>query len=286
MSPNSFEDHYEDLQISPNADQETIERVYRLLAKRYHPDNNGFGSVEKFEIITKAYKVLSHPEKRAGYDATYTEKKGRVLKAYAQASAPGGFAPDSHIRRQILSVLYVERRQDSEKAGVGLWRLEQLLGWPEKMLDFHTWYLKEKKWIERTDNGGFAITASGVDELEKDGMILGKDRLLTETTGPDSEGDSIKLIEHIGAEALDSFDEAIKNLDRKVATNPDNLIAWVFLGYMHARLGHMNRAKKAAAHVQRINPLFSLEEFARTLKFDSEEDRARFLGYSKQAGLI
>jgi len=64
MSTSAFEDYYEDLQISSNADQETIERVYRMFAKRYHPDNNGSGSVEKFEIVTKAYKVLSNPEKR------------------------------------------------------------------------------------------------------------------------------------------------------------------------------------------------------------------------------
>jgi curved DNA-binding protein len=34
-----FMDYYEILQVSPNADQTTIERVYRLLAKKYHPDN-------------------------------------------------------------------------------------------------------------------------------------------------------------------------------------------------------------------------------------------------------
>jgi curved DNA-binding protein len=281
----SFEDHYEDLQISPNADQETIERVYRLLAKRYHPDNNSSGSVEKFNIITNAYRVLSQPEKRAAYDATYAEKKERVLKAYAQASAPGAFSADSHIRLQIISVLYIERRQDPEKPGVGLWRIEQLLGWPEKMLEFHIWYLKEKKWIERTDNGGFAITAAGVDEIEKDGMILGKDRLLTEMTDPDEAADSIRLLEHISAETADKFEEAIANLDKKVAANPNNLIAWVFLAYMHIRLGHNRRAKKAADQVQRINPLFSVEEFLQTLKFKNEEGRARFREYSKLAGL-
>jgi curved DNA-binding protein len=281
----NFEDHYEDLQVSPNADQETIERVYRLLAKRYHPDNNGLGSVEKFDIITKAYKLLSDPEKRAAYDATYDEKKSGVLKAHAQASAPGSVGGDSHIRRQILSVLYIERRQDPENAGVGLWRIEKLLGWPEKMLEFHTWYLKEKKFIQRTDNGGFAITAEGVDELEKDGMILGKDRLLTETTSPNDETDSIKLLENISAETADKFEEAIENLDQKVAANPNNLIAWVFLAYMHARLGHMDRAKKAADHVQRINPFFAVGEFSQTLKFKNEEGRVRFREYSKLAGL-
>jgi len=284
MSPN-FEDYYEDLQVNPNADQETIERVYRLLAKRYHPDNNGSGSVEKFDIITKAYKSLSQPEKRAAYDATYAEKKGQAMKAYAQANAPGAFAADSQIRRHVLSVLYIERRQDPEKAGVGLWRLEQLLGWPEKMLEFHTWYLKEKKWIERTDNGGFAITAVGVDELEKDGMILGKDRLLPETTDLNEAADSIRLLEHISAERADKFEEAIANLDKKLAANPDNLNAWVFLAYMHSWLGHKRRAKKAAGEVQRINPLFSIEEFLQTLNFKNEEGRLRFREYSKLAGL-
>ena len=48
MDQISFVDYYEDLQISPNADLETIERVYRLLAKRYHPDNQATGSIEKF----------------------------------------------------------------------------------------------------------------------------------------------------------------------------------------------------------------------------------------------
>ena len=280
-----FEDHYEDLQVSSNADQETIERVYRLLAKRYHPDNSGSGSVEKFDIITKAYKVLSQTEKRAAYDATYAEKKERVLKAFAQANAPGGIAADSHIRRQILSVLYIERRQDPGKAGVGLWRFEQLLGWPEKMLEFHTWYLKEKKFIERTDTGGFAITAAGVDEIEKEGMILGKDLLLPEKTDPNGAAESIRLLEHIGAETADKFGEAIANLDKKLAVNPDHLMAWVFLAYMHCRLGHRRRAKKAAREVRRINPLFSIEEFAQTLKFKNEQDRTRFREYSRLAGL-
>ena len=77
MSSDIFTDYYEDLQVSPNADNETLERVYRLLAKRYHPDNGQTGSVEKFDLITQAYQILSKPEKRAAYDATYEEAKAR-----------------------------------------------------------------------------------------------------------------------------------------------------------------------------------------------------------------
>jgi hypothetical protein len=61
----------------------------------------------------------------------------------------------------MLSILYIERRQDPENGSVGLWQLEKLLGWPEKTLEFHSWYVKHKGLIERTDSGGFAITGQG-----------------------------------------------------------------------------------------------------------------------------
>jgi hypothetical protein len=51
------------------------------------------------------------------------------------------------------------------------------------MLEFHTWYLKEKGWIQRTDSGGYAITVEGIDVLEQSGLSLGKDFLLP---GPDT----------------------------------------------------------------------------------------------------
>ena len=177
-----FEDFYEDLQISPNADQETIERVYRLLAKRFHPDSSGGGSSEKFEIITKAYKTLSDPEQRAAYDATYEQAKERQWKTHSGPSSSIEFDNEQYIRHQVLSVLYIARKQNPTNAGVGVWRLEKLLGWPETVLEFHTWYLKEKGWIQRTDTGGLAITAPGVDEIEKEGLISPQGRLLAEKT--------------------------------------------------------------------------------------------------------
>jgi curved DNA-binding protein CbpA len=179
MEKNTFIDYYEDLQISPNADQETVERVYRLLAKRYHPDNQLTGDLEKFDIITKAYKVLYDPEKRAAYDAGYSDKKNLLWETLSGPPHGGEYEDDKQLRKSILSVLYVERRQNVSNSGIGLWHLEKLLGWPEKILAFHIWYLKEKNWIERTDTGGFAITAEGVDEIENDVLILRKDRLLS-----------------------------------------------------------------------------------------------------------
>ena len=61
-------DYYETLQISANAEPETIHRVYRLLAQRFHPDNNDTGNADRFRELAEAYEVLSDPERRAKYD--------------------------------------------------------------------------------------------------------------------------------------------------------------------------------------------------------------------------
>ena len=183
MSENTFTDYYEDLQVSSNADVETIERVYRLLAKRYHPDNNGTGDAEKFNIITTAYRELSDPEKRAAFDVKYEKGRTRQFKSLSKASCSEGFESDQRIRHSILSILYVEIRKDPTYPGIGLWQLEKWLGWPEKILEFHTWYLKEKGWIKFTDTGGYAITASGVDVVEENELNLGKDRLIAYNDG-------------------------------------------------------------------------------------------------------
>ncbi|HEX2453984.1 MAG TPA: DnaJ domain-containing protein, partial [Vicinamibacterales bacterium] len=60
-------DYYEVLQISPNAEPDTIQRVYRLLAQRYHPDNQETGNTAKFRLIHEAYAVLSDPDVRVKY---------------------------------------------------------------------------------------------------------------------------------------------------------------------------------------------------------------------------
>src|SRR5437867_786576 len=64
----AFVDYYELLQISPNAETDTIHRVFRIMAARYHPDNMQTGDSEKFLLLTKAYETLSEPATRAAYD--------------------------------------------------------------------------------------------------------------------------------------------------------------------------------------------------------------------------
>jgi hypothetical protein len=176
-----FEDYYETLQLSSTADTDTIDRVYRILVRRYHPDNLDTGDTEKFNRIVKAHKILSDPDTRASYDVVYAENRESTLKLFEETSNPESYDGDKRIFEGILSVLYVSRRRDADRGGVGIVQLEKLLACPSKHLEFHIWYLREKGWVERLENGMFAITASGCDKvMEQEESFLRKDRLLSE----------------------------------------------------------------------------------------------------------
>ena len=175
----TFTDYYEILQLNQNADQETIERVYRLLAKKYHPDSVRSGDVEKFRKVTEAFRVLSDPVKRAGYDATYEKERSERLQVFYGQSDLQDSQEDKKIQTGILSLLYSARRRDATNPGVSMYELERLLRTPEKHLEFYLWYLKEKGWIQRTENGQFAITANGVDEAMENRNGNNKKHLLT-----------------------------------------------------------------------------------------------------------
>lgn len=62
-------DYYQTLGVTKSATPEEIKRAYRKLALQYHPDRNKDKTAEgKFKEVTKAYEVLSDPQKKQTYD--------------------------------------------------------------------------------------------------------------------------------------------------------------------------------------------------------------------------
>lgn len=165
MPDSELSDYYEVLQVSPRADSDTIERVFRHLAKRYHPDNQDSGNAERFTEIVDAYRVLADPVARAKYDVGYERVREVRWRIFGQESAVDEIAHDQRVRHALLSILYVARRNRPDEPGIGIIELERLLGCPQSMLVFHTWYLKENDWIERLVTGHIAITSHGIDKL-------------------------------------------------------------------------------------------------------------------------
>ena len=160
-------DYYEFLQISPNADQDTIHRVYRFLAARFHPDNPDSGNPETFNQLRNAYNVLSDEDRRAEYDLTRADGES-VGAPPLSTSIDFMDTVEGELNRRlaVLAVLYFRRRANPYAPEVTLSEIERRMGFPRDYLDFTTWYLQKKGYITRADNSDFTLTAAGVDFVE------------------------------------------------------------------------------------------------------------------------
>jgi hypothetical protein len=160
------EDLYEIMQISPTAETETVQRVYRILATRFHPDNPHTGDAEKFLRLTQAYQVLLDPEKRAEYDSRYKERTFQPLPVFNLKEFVTGVDVESNRRLGILCLLYNRRRTNPEKPSLSLLELESLMTIPREHLLFTVWFLREKQYIRVIGGWEAEVSAEGAEFLE------------------------------------------------------------------------------------------------------------------------
>ena len=177
-------DYYELLQLNPKADPDTIHRVYRILAQRFHPDNKETGDTVQFRRLLEAYKVLTDPEKRAIYDLSLHSIRQHTWKVFGspEAAKPGAKS-EKQKRRAVLWALYMKRVRDNYQPAMLVQEFEELLGIPKEHLEFTVWYLKESGLVIRTDSNRLLITVKGVDMAEVWGepgadVEIREDRLL------------------------------------------------------------------------------------------------------------
>src|SRR5512138_218887 len=96
-------DYYEVLQVSSNAEPETIHRVHRHLAQRLHPDNADTGNADAFRLLQEAYAVLSNSEKRAQYDVRYERlRQERWRLVSSGVDSENDFSLEQRFRLTVL----------------------------------------------------------------------------------------------------------------------------------------------------------------------------------------
>lgn len=161
-------DHYETLQISRKADLQTVHRVFRIMAARFHPDNPQTGDIEQFLRMKQAYGVLSDPDRRREYDATLDTGAEEGPKPIFQLREfVTGVEAEANRRLGILCLLYTRRQTNPDHPGISLLDLEKEMGFPREYLSFSMWYLRAKEFITVADNSDYALTAAGADYVEE-----------------------------------------------------------------------------------------------------------------------
>ena len=181
------QDHYEFMQISPNAEPDTIHRVFKFLAARFHPDNTETGDADKFSLLKEANDVLSDPARRAEYDAMHAKETPETVPMSSSMDFMDSLEGELNRRLAVLAVLYIRRRAFPNIPEVSLSAIEGSMGFPRDYLEFTLWYLLKKGYISRADNSALTLTAEGVDFVETQRSSLPTlSRLLTSGAGSSS----------------------------------------------------------------------------------------------------
>ena len=95
-----YKDYYKILNVPKDADEKTIKRAYRKMAREYHPDKNpgNKAAEEKFKVINEAYEVLGSAENRSRYD-----QLGRNYYRYQQMGGnPTDFTDTSSNNTKVV----------------------------------------------------------------------------------------------------------------------------------------------------------------------------------------
>ncbi|PCH44312.1 DnaJ-domain-containing protein [Wolfiporia cocos MD-104 SS10] len=88
-------EYYEILSVKRDCEEAEIKKAYRKLALSLHPDKNGApGADEAFKMVSKAFQVLSDPQKRAAYDRHGSDPESRFsgMSSAGSGRGPPGFA--------------------------------------------------------------------------------------------------------------------------------------------------------------------------------------------------
>lgn len=110
-----MKDYYKILEVDRNASQEVIEKAYKTLVKKYHPDlqpkDKLFFAESKMKNIIEAYEVLSNPESRENYDNYYNNKKTNYKQQNDSEIYKNLYTQNQHLEDEVKKLKKEKKEQ-------------------------------------------------------------------------------------------------------------------------------------------------------------------------------
>jgi curved DNA-binding protein len=169
----AFQDYYDTLGVSRDANAEDIRRAYRKLARKYHPDVSKEKDAEaRFKEVGEAYEVLKSPEKRAAYDQLgQGPRPGEDFRPPPDWGAGFEFS-GAGARESDYSDFFETLFGARARAGTGN-RREGFH--PRRGEDHHAKVLLD---LDATLHGGTRQLSLRVPEIDAEGRLVSKERVL------------------------------------------------------------------------------------------------------------
>jgi len=152
--------------VSPDATDESIKRVFHLVASRFHPDNQDSGDLDRFLKVKTAFEVLSDEKRRKDFDEELRIHNKEPLPVFLSREFTNGVSGEHNRRLGMLCLLYNQRKLNPIVPSLSILQLERLMFMPREHLEFTVWYLKQKKLVGVDDRSSLTITSEGIDFVE------------------------------------------------------------------------------------------------------------------------
>ncbi len=110
---------YEILEVSEGASKEIIEKAYKVLAKRYHPDlqneNDKLKAEDMMKKINEAYDILSNDEKRKKYDTELLKKRQNTTSTQVQEQYSSQKTNSAAEAKSKVVDEYIKKQEELQK---------------------------------------------------------------------------------------------------------------------------------------------------------------------------
>ena len=162
-----FVNWYEVLGVAPDANEETLRRVFHIVAGRYHPDNKDSGNLDRFLKVKAAFELLCDPIRRKEFDQDLARHNKEPMPVFLSRQFADGVEGEHNRRLGMLCLLYNQRKLNPISPGISVQQLEHLMFMPREHLEFAVWYLKQKRLIQMDDRSSLMVTSDGIDYVEE-----------------------------------------------------------------------------------------------------------------------